>query len=111
MKGMFKRALAGVAAAALAATGLALGAGAANAKVLTGGDTTMALKAEDAAQFTGHTYKAIKIADYDVYGTVPNQFFSLKTVDGIKTQVTAAVNAAIAPETVPTDPAGIDPLG
>ena len=112
MKGMFKRALAGVAAAALAATGLALSAGAANAAVVTddGTNTTVTLKDEDAAQFTGHTYKAIKIADYDVYGTSPNQVFSLKTVDGIKTQVTAAVNAAIAPEIVPTDPAGIDPL-
>ena len=112
MKGMFKRALAGVAAAALAATGLALSAGAANAAVATddGTNTTVTLNAEYAAQFTGHTYKAIKIADYDVYGTSPNQFFTLKTVDGIKTQVTAAVNAAIAPEIVPTDPAGIDPL-
>ncbi|WP_278814771.1 SpaH/EbpB family LPXTG-anchored major pilin [Bifidobacterium pullorum] len=109
---MFKRALAGVAAAALAATGLALSAGAANAAVVTddGTNTTVTLNAEYAAQFTGHTYKAIKIADYDVYGTSPNQVFSLKTVDGIKTQVTAAVNAAIAPEIVPTDPAGIDPL-
>lgn len=110
MKGMFKRALAGVAAAALAATGLALGAGAANAKVLTAGDTTVILNAEYAAQFTGHTYKAIKIADYDVYGESPKQVFTLKTVDGIKAQVTAAVNAAITPDTVPTDPAGIDPL-
>ena len=112
MKGMFKRALAGVAAAALAATGLALSAGAANAAVATddGTNTTVTLNAEYAAQFTGHTYKAIKIADYDVYGESPNQFFTLKTVDGIKTQVTAAVNAAIAPETVPTDPAGIDSL-
>ena len=112
MKGMFKRALAGVAAAALAATGLALSAGAANAAVVTddGTNTTVTLNAEYAAQFTGHTYKAIKIADYDVYGTSPNQVFSLKTVDGIKTQVTAAVNAAIVPEIVPTDPAGIDPL-
>lgn len=107
MKGMFKRALAGVAAAALAATGLALGAGAANAKVLTAGDTTVTLNAEYAAQFTGHTYKAIKIADYDVYGESPKQVFTLKTVDGIKAQVTAAVNTAIAPEIVPT---GIDPL-
>lgn len=110
MKGMFKRALAGVAAAALAATGLALGAGAANAKVLTAGDTTVILNAEYAAQFTGHTYKAIKIADYDVYGESPKQVFTLKTVDGIKAQVTAAVNAAIAPDAVPTDSAGIDPL-
>ena len=112
MKGMFKRALAGVAAAALAATGLALSAGAANAAVVTddGTNTTVTLNAEYAAQFTGHTYKAIKIADYDVYGESPKQVFTLKTVDGIKAQVTAAVNAAIAPETVPTDPAGIDPL-
>ena len=112
MKGIFKRALAGVAAAALAATGLALSAGAANAAVVTddGTNTTVTLNAEYAAQFTGHTYKAIKIADYDVYGESPKQVFTLKTVDGIKAQVTAAVNTAIAPEIVPTDPAGIDPL-
>lgn len=112
MKRMFKRALAGVAAAALAATGLALSAGAANAAVVTddGTNTTVTLNAEYAAQFTGHTYKAIKIADYDVYGESPKQVFTLKTVDGIKAQVTEAVNAAIAPETVPTDPVGIDPL-
>lgn len=109
MKGIFKRALAGVAAAALAATGLAASAGAANAAVVTddGTNTTVTLNAEDAAQFTGHTYKAIKIADYDVYGESPKQVFTLKTVDGIKAQVTAAVNTAIAPEIVPT---GIDPL-
>ena len=46
MKGMFKRALAGVAAGALAATGLALGGGGADAKGLTGGGTTVALDGE-----------------------------------------------------------------
>ena len=54
MKGMFKRALAGVAAAALAATGLALGAGAANAASITVNN------AQD-----GHTYTAYKIASYE----------------------------------------------
>lgn len=108
MKGMFKRALAGVVAATLAATGLALGAGAANAAVVTddGTNTTVTLNAEDAAQFTGHTYKAIKIADYDVYGTVPKQVFTLKTVENISDAVKTAVETATG-EKVPnevTDP-------
>lgn len=54
MKGMFKRALAGVAATALAVTGLALGAGAANAASITVNN------AQD-----GHTYTAYKIASYE----------------------------------------------
>lgn len=115
MKDMLKRVLASIAAAALAGVGLAVGSATANASLVTGCgtdgvDCTVILNATNDAQFIGHTYKAIKIADYDVYGDSPNQVFTLKTVDGIKTQVTAAVNAAIAPETVPTDPAGIDPL-
>lgn len=99
MKGMFKRALAGIAAAALAATGLAMGAATANAALVTDcgtGDAAckVTLNADNGAQFTGHTYKAIKIADYDVYGTSPKQVFSLQTVDTIETQVTTAVESA-----------------
>ena len=53
MKGMFKRALAGVAAAALAVTGFALAAGSANAA----GVTVSGVQA-------GHTYTAYRIATY-----------------------------------------------
>ena len=60
MKGMFKRALAGVAAAALAVTGLALGAGAANAAPT--GAASIELTGKTAA---GTTYTAYKIGSYD----------------------------------------------
>lgn len=58
MKGMFKRALAGVAAAALAATGLALGAGAASAA-----PTDTATITVHNAQ-PGHTYAAYRFATF-----------------------------------------------
>ena len=60
MKGMFKRALAGVAAAALAATGLMLGTGAANAAPT--GSAAITLTGATAA---GTTYTAYKIGSYN----------------------------------------------
>ena len=60
MKGMFKRALAGVAAAALAATGLLLGTGAANAAPT--GSAAITLTGATAA---GTTYTAYKIGSYN----------------------------------------------
>lgn len=60
MKGMFKRALAGVAATALAATGLMLGTGAANAAPT--GSASITLTGDTAA---GTTYTAYKIGSYD----------------------------------------------
>ena len=60
MKGMFKRALAGVAAAALAATGLMLGTGAANAAPT--GSASITLTGATAA---GTTYTAYKIGSYN----------------------------------------------
>ena len=62
MKGMFKRALAGVAAAALAVTGLALGAGAANAVEA----PTITVNNPVA----GHTYAAYDFATFTYAGTV-----------------------------------------
>ena len=59
MKGMFKRALAGVAAAALAVTGLALGAGAANAAA--GGTESITIVNSQ----TDHTYTAYQIASFE----------------------------------------------
>ena len=68
MKGMFKRALAGVAAAALAVTGLALGAGAANAAE---GDlvlgTSITFNATDTDQFNGRDLQYVKLADFTEY--------------------------------------------
>ena len=66
MKGMFKRALAGVAAAALAVTGLALGAGAANAvdgDVVIADPATVTLTGSK-AQLDGRTFSYVKLADY-----------------------------------------------
>ena len=102
MKGMFKRALAGVAAAALAATGLALGAGAANAATATcndGYDCTITLQG-DAGQFDGHSFSYVKIADYDVYGESPNQALTLVTNSTVKGTIQKAVGS----------PDGEDPL-
>lgn len=73
MKGMFKRALAGVAAAALAATGLMLGAGAASAaesdpETPAAGTTITVHKA-----VTGHTYAAYDFATFTFAGMVDDE--------------------------------------
>lgn len=36
---------------------------------------------------TGHTFKVVKVASYDVYGTAPNQSVTLKTEDGLKKDI------------------------
>ena len=61
MKGMFKRALAGVAAAALAVTGLALGAGAANAATVADSNITLH---SDTSFESDRVFNAYKIGDY-----------------------------------------------
>ena len=78
MKGMFKRALAGVAAAALAATGLALGAGAANAAP----DTEATIQVHNAQP--GHTYTAYRFATFGepTRGEDLNVYVDIDTVDG-----------------------------
>lgn len=76
--------------AAIAAAGLgAIAASTANAEVVTTGDTTVTLTATSADQLTGHTFKAVKVASYDVYGTAPNQSVTLVTEDGVKNEVAA----------------------
>ena len=97
MKGIFKRALAGVAAAALAATGLALGAGAAQAAgtVLTG-EQTITLNATDKQQLEGRTFEVYKLADYVQYGE--GHTYGIQTVEGIENVVRTAVNAAVNPD-------------
>ena len=95
MKGMFKRALAGVAAAALAATGLALGAGAANA---VNADKNGVVTADATFTFTGNTagksLTAYKIADYVQYGTGPDFVYGVQTNADNKQAVETALAAA-----------------
>ena len=76
-----------VAAIATAAGLGAVAASSASAKVVTDGDKTITLNATSADQLTGHTFKAVKVASYDVYGTSPNQSVTLKTEDGLKQDI------------------------
>lgn len=95
MKGMFKRALAGVAAAALAVTGLALGAGAANALQA---DENGVVTENATFTFTGNTdgksLTAYKIADYVQYGTGPDFVYGVQTNADNKPAVETALAAA-----------------
>ena len=70
MKGMFKRALAGVAAAALAATGLALGAGAANAANGDPADSSTGTTITVKNPVAGHKYAAYDFATFTFAGMV-----------------------------------------
>lgn len=94
MKGMFKRALAGVAAAALAVTGLALGAGAANAVEGTpvNRPVQFTFTAETTVQLTNAKLTAYKIGDYVNYGTEDNPVYGVKTNAGNKTAVEAVLS-------------------
>ena len=65
----------------------AVAASSANAQVVTDGEKTITLNATSADQLTGHTFKAVKVASYDVYGTAPNQSVTLKTEDGLKKDI------------------------
>lgn len=96
MKGRFKRALAGVAAAVIVAAGLALGSGAAQATgtVLTG-EQTITLNATDKQQLEGRTFAVYKLADYVQYGE--GDTYGIQTVEGIENVVRTAVNAAVDP--------------
>ena len=76
-----------VAAIATAAGLGAVAASSANAQVVTDGDKTITLNATSADQLTGHTFKVVKVASYDVYGTAPNQNVTLKTEDGLKQDI------------------------
>lgn len=76
-----------VAAIATAAGLGAVAASIANADVVTDGVKTITLNATSADQLTGHTFKVVKVASYDVYGTAPNQSVTLKTEEGLKTDI------------------------
>ncbi|KAB7789478.1 SpaH/EbpB family LPXTG-anchored major pilin [Bifidobacterium cebidarum] len=102
MKGsLLKKGFAALAAFAVGISGLALGVTTANAAAVMPTTKTITLNAEDAAQFTGHTFKAVKIAAY----SVDNGVAGVKTVDAYKSEVTAALKDAGA-----TVPDGKDPL-
>ena len=94
MKGMFKRALAGVAAAALAVTGFALGAGAANAAPADRATITVN-NAQD-----GHTYTAYKFANLvnaRTEGDPAVTYVDVETVPAYVNVVKAAAEAAKSP--------------
>lgn len=76
-----------VAAIATAAGLGAVAASSASAQVVEDGNKTITLTATSADQLTGHTFKVVKVASYDVYGTAPNQSVTLKTEDGVKQDV------------------------
>lgn len=76
-----------VAAIATAAGLGAVAASSASAQVLTEGVKTITLNATSADQLAGHTFKVVKVASYDVYGTAPNQSVTLKTEDALKTDI------------------------
>ena len=105
MKGMFKRALAGVAAAALAVTGFALGAGAANAAPA---DQTITITAGTNGVIDGHTFKYVQIASYvaDEEGK-PTNVINTVANETVNNAVTAAVNSVFGENSVPE---GMDPL-
>ena len=81
-----------VAAIATAAGLGAVAASSASAEVQTSGDETITLNATSADQLAGHTFKAVKVASYDVYGTAPNQSVTLKTEDGLKQDIADYLN-------------------
>lgn len=81
-----------VAAIATAAGLGAVAASSANADVVTDGDKTITLNATSADQLTGHTFKVVKVASYDVYGTAPSQSVTLKTEDGLKQDIATYLN-------------------
>ena len=82
-----------VAAIATAASLGAVAVASADAQTVTTGDATITLNAQTAGQLTGHTFKAVKIASYDVYGTEPNQSVTLRTEDDVKAEVVKYLTA------------------
>ena len=81
-----------VAAIATAAGLGAVAVSSANADVVTDGGKTITLNATSADQLTSHTFKVVKVASYDVYGTAPNQSVTLKTEEGLKTDIANYLN-------------------
>lgn len=101
MKGMLKRALGVVAAAAMAVTGAVALSGTANAAE---GDidissATITINAGDESQFAGRDLKYIKLAEYDVYeADGQSSVLSIHTVDNVRSHVEKALATATADE-------------
>lgn len=101
MKGMLKRALGVVAAAAMAVTGAVALSGTANAAE---GDidissATITINAGDESQFAGRDLKYIKLAEYDVYEAAgQSSVLSIHTVDNVRYYVEKALATATADE-------------
>ena len=93
-----------VAAIATAASLGTVAVASADAQTVTTGDATITLNAQTAGQLTGHTFKAVKIASYDVYGTEPNQSVTLRTEDDVKAEVVSPPRATTPRRTATRSP-------
>lgn len=101
MKGMLKRALGVVAAAAMAVTGMAALSGTANAAVddIVTTPASITINAGDESQFTDRDLKYIKLAEYDVYEAADqSSVLSIYTVDNVRSYVEKALATATADE-------------
>ena len=101
-----KKVFSTIAAAAIAVGGLAIGASAASAAEATFG-STITLTATDKAQLEGHTFSAIKLADYT---SDENGYVSVTTVDSNKDVYNKIVAAAKASNSGDALPEGVDPI-
>ena len=101
-----KKVFSTIAAAAIAVGGLAVGASAASAAEATFG-STITLTATDKAQLEGHTFSAIKLADYT---SDENGYVSVTTVDSNKGVYDKIVAAAKASNSGDALPEGVDPI-
>ena len=101
-----KKVFSTIAAAAIAVGGLAIGASAASAAEATFG-STITLTATDKAQLEGHTFSAIKLADYT---SDENGYVSVTTVDSNKGVYDKIVAAAKASNSGDALPEGVDPI-
>ena len=101
-----KKVFSTIAAAAIAVGGLAIGASTASAAEATFG-TTITLTATDKAQLEGHTFSAIRLADY---ASDENGYVSVTTVDsnrGVYDKIVAAAKTSNGGEALPE---GVDPI-
>ena len=106
MKGMFKRALAGVAAAALAVTGFALGAGAANAAPAN--QTITITAGNNGGEVAGHTFTYVQIASY-VDGDKDQIVTNPDVIEQVRTAVRNTYTD-VDDVTIPNNFNNIDPL-
>lgn len=115
MKGMLKRALGVVAAAAMAVTGMAALSGTANAAVQScnSRECTITISGSE-SQIDGHAFKYVKVASYDVYGAASNEteVLTLVTNPDIYDHVVKAVETATGEEVPTSEVTGkkVDPL-